>query len=112
METTTILTRGAFVVKVNGRVDSASHHQLDAALKAVAAEGKSKYVVDLSGVEYMSSAGLRDLVSALKTAKRRIPVGDVLIANPSERAAEVLSMAGMNHLFSIYPTVDAAIDDI
>jgi anti-sigma B factor antagonist len=54
----------------------------------------------------MSSAGLRAMVAALKTARRHN--GDLRIANPSSRVTEVLQLAGLTSIFEVFPNqVDA-----
>ena len=88
--------------EVIGRVDSTNASELGAALDRAADEGRTSMVLDLSGVEYMSSAGLREMVRVLKRVKRG--GGDLRIANPSERVKEVLELAGLDTIFEIYPT--------
>jgi len=80
--------------------------QLGETLTGEIERGRTHIVLDLAGVEYMSSAGLREIVSALKRAKRG--TGDVRIAQPSYRVREVLEMAGLDTVLQIYPTqIDA-----
>ncbi len=57
----------------------------------------------------MSSAGLREIVSALKKVKRNSPPGDLRIAQPSDRVREVLEMAGLDTIFHIYDTQGEAV---
>ena len=75
--------------------------------KLVDAE-KTQIVLDLLNVEYMSSAGLRAMVSTLKSVKR--VNGDLRIANPSPRVEEVLRLAGLTSIFSIYRSRDEAVN--
>ena len=93
------------LLEVSGRVDSTTAYQLGEALTKVIDNGKNKIVLDLNKVEYMSSAGLREIVSALKRVQA-LPAsgGDVRIANPSDRVREVLELAGLDEIFKIYPT--------
>lgn len=93
------------LLEVSGRVDSTTAGQLGDALNETIDTGKSRVVLDLSKVEYMSSAGLREMVSALKRVQG-LPGsgGDVRIANPSERVREVLELAGLDEIFKIFPT--------
>lgn len=94
------------LVEVNGRVDSMNAGDLGAALSSAIDAGSKQIVLDLSQVSYMSSAGLRELVSAFKKARR--VNGDLRIAQPSPRVQEVLEMAGLDTIFQIYPTqIDA-----
>lgn len=94
------------LVEVSGRVDSMNADQLGTALSAQIDDGKTNLVLDLAKVEYMSSAGLRELVAALKKVKRA--EGDMRIAQPSIRVREVLEMAGLDTIFLIFDSqVDA-----
>ena len=95
------------VVVVTGRIDSSNAGELDTAFKDMQTNERYKLVTDLSGIEYMSSAGLRALVAALRENKAN--KGDLYIANPSERMAEVLSLAGLNTIFQTFPDQTAAV---
>jgi anti-sigma B factor antagonist len=88
--------------EVIGRVDSSNAAELGSALDKVVDDGKANLVLDLGGVDYMSSAGLREMVRVLKRVKRT--GGDLRIANPSDRVKEVLELAGLDTIFEIYPT--------
>lgn len=88
--------------EVSGRVDSTNASELGLAMDRAADDGRNHIVLDLGGVEYMSSAGLREMVRVLKRVKRS--GGDLRIANPSERVREVLELAGLDTIFEIYPT--------
>ena len=90
------------LLEVLGRVDSTSASQLGEAMDKSINEGQMSIVLDLSGVEYMSSAGLREMVRVLKKVRRGS--GDLRIANPSDRVKEVLELAGLDSIFEIYPT--------
>lgn len=90
------------VMKVKGRVDSATAPDLETALKSLVDTDKTQIVLDLADVEYMSSAGLRAMVSTLKAVKR--VNGDLRLASPSPRVEEVLRLAGLTSIFSIYPS--------
>ncbi|MCI0397760.1 MAG: STAS domain-containing protein [Chloroflexi bacterium] len=95
------------LVKVTGRVDSSNAPELDAGLKKLAENGRHEYVLDLSGVEYISSAGLRAMVAALRECKKHN--GDLRIAAPSQRVAEVLELAGLTSVFEIYDDAVSAV---
>lgn len=95
------------LITVEGRVDSNTSPELENALEERMNQGRYNLVLNLSGVNYMSSAGLRALVSALRTCKKK--GGNVVIALPSERVAEVLSLAGLDSLFQTYDDVTLAV---
>ena len=88
------------IITVAGRVDSTSAPKLDAALGEILGNGRYHLALDLSQVNYMSSAGLRAMVSALRECKKH--GGDVRLSPPSERVAEVLELAGLDSLFTTF----------
>ncbi|NDJ84876.1 MAG: STAS domain-containing protein [Chloroflexi bacterium] len=96
--------RRIMLVEVAGRVDSTTASELGETLNDIIDNGKSRLVLDLAEVEYMSSAGLREIVSALKRVQNVAGTGDLRIAAPSERVREVLELAGLDEIFKIYPT--------
>ncbi|MFN2137468.1 MAG: STAS domain-containing protein [Candidatus Promineifilaceae bacterium] len=108
---TTEQLKRVMLVAANGRIDSSNASELDSALKEAIEAGNSGIIVNLSGVEYMSSAGLRALVSALRECKKRR--GDLVISQPSPRVSEVLELAGLstgpNPLFSVYENDASAV---
>lgn len=95
------------LLEVSGRVDSLSADELREALQTSIDHGYNKLVLELNGVEYMSSAGLREMVSALKTVKKS--GGDIRLANPSEKVKEVLELAGLHTIFQVYVTTVEAV---
>ena len=96
------------LVEVSGRVDSMSANQFGSGLMGQIDDGNVQLVLDLSSVDYMSSAGLREIVSGLKKAKKAS--GDLRLAQPSQRVREVLEMAGLDTIFKIFSTQDEAIN--
>jgi anti-sigma B factor antagonist len=94
-------------VTVTGRVDSATAGDLEAALNALTSEGKSNFVLDLGGVDFLSSSGLRVLVTTLKSVRKS--GGDVRLAQPSQRAQDAINLAGLDVLFKVFPDREAAI---
>ena len=95
------------LLEVSGRVDTISADELHAALSDSIDNGRTQLVVDLQDVEYMSSAGLRELVSALKLVNKQ--QGDLRLANPSGRVMEVLELAGLDSIFKIFSSRNDAI---
>jgi anti-sigma B factor antagonist len=102
MEITVSEMKRVQLFEVVGRVDSTNASELGDVMDKTVDSGNSNLVLDLSGVEYMSSAGLREMVRVLKRVKRG--GGDLRIANPSERVKEVLELAGLDTIFEVYPT--------
>jgi anti-sigma B factor antagonist len=95
------------LVTVSGRVDSSTAGELGRKLNDQLDSGSINLVVDLEKVDYMSSAGLRELVAALKRAKK--DGGDLRLARPSPRVKEVLDLAGLTTIFEIFDDPVAAV---
>lgn len=85
------------LITATGRIDSTTAGEFDAKLKEY-----KKIALNLAGVTYMSSAGLRALVSAKKN-------GEIRIIAPSSRVSEVLDLAGLNSLFEVYAINEDAV---
>lgn len=95
------------LITIKGRVDSSNAPELESAFQTLTGKGHFRLVADLGGVEYISSAGLRLLVSTLKIC-RRYNRGDLRLSSLPPRIAEVFDLAGMTPLFKIFDdTVEA-----
>jgi anti-anti-sigma factor len=73
--------QGVVLLKVQGRVDSDSAPEFDQALTQALA-GNNRIVLNLQGVEFLSSTGLRAIVKAYQAAKKS--GGDVLLSAVSQ----------------------------
>ncbi len=109
MEIATTEYKRCSLVSVSGRVDSNTAPAFEAALKNVIEGGQRNIVLELSGVGFMSSAGLRGMVSSLKACKKG--GGNLVVAAPSDRVSEVLKLAGLSSLFSVYDDITSAVGD-
>lgn len=94
------------LVKVSGRIDSSNAAEFDGVLKEVVSR-KHNVVLEMSGVDYISSAGLRAMVALLRECKRA--KGNVVLANPSPRVTEVLALAGLDSLFEVHDSETSAV---
>jgi anti-sigma B factor antagonist len=89
------------MITIKGRIDSATAPQLTQALEAANNSGKYKLVVDMSELEYMSSAGFRALLAAQRNSKR-YNRGEVVLASVPDRIREALELAGFTELFKTF----------
>jgi anti-sigma B factor antagonist len=99
-------TRDVSVMKVKGRVDSETAPDLDRALSKLQKAGKTKIVLNLQDVDFLSSAGLRAMVKALKGTQSS--GGDVRLASVSKPIEVILRTVGMLQMFKIYGTNEEA----
>ena len=96
------------LVSVSGRVDSNTAPDLESTFRGINNAGRFRIVLDMSNLEYISSAGLRVLVSTLKNC-RRYNRGDLRLASLSDRITGVMEMAGLDVLYKIYPDATEAV---
>ncbi len=101
METSTKEFKHCHMVLVKGRVDSATAPQFSKALDAIMKKDVYKIVVDMSDLEYMSSAGFRALLAAQRACKR-YNRGEVVLASVPNRIHEALELAGFTELFKSF----------
>jgi len=111
MEISTHQYKHGDLVKVTGRIDSATASQLAKTLDGITDAGRYKIVLDLSEVEFMSSAGLRVLISTQKTCKR-YNRGELALALVPKRIYDALDLAGFVPLFRFYDNTLDAIGNI
>jgi anti-sigma B factor antagonist len=96
------------MLTVSGRVDSSTAPQLTEALEGVTNDGHYKIVLDMTDLEYMSSAGFRALLSSQRICKR-YNRGEIVLASVPERVREALELAGFTELFKTYPSAVEAV---
>ena len=83
---------------VTGRLDTTTAPELEMALKQIE-PAKQILHLDLSGIEYVSSAGLRVILLAHKIM---LPTGGkMVLKNPSEFCMQVLEATGMDSILTI-----------
>lgn len=108
MELTTEQFKHCDLVKAAGRIDGQTAPQLAEALNTITEAGRFKVVFDMSGVDFISSAGLRVLIDVQKTCKRW-ERGQLVLAAVPERVYETLDLMGFLPLFNISDDVLQAV---
>jgi anti-anti-sigma factor len=95
------------VVRLKGRLDSSSAQSAEESFAGVLAGGAERLAVDLSEIEYISSAGLRVL---LVVAKKLGQVnGKVVLFGLGPRVQEVFAISGFDRIFAIQEDAAAAV---
>ena len=91
------LSGSALTISLTGRLDTATAPQLESELKRSVA-GVTELCFDFSGLEYISSAGLRVLLSAQKVMNRQ---GSMVIRNVNDVVSEVFEVTGFADILTI-----------
>ena len=84
-------------VALEGRLDTVTAPELEKELKG-SLDGVSELTLDFAGLEYISSAGLRVLLSAQKIMNKQ---GEMKIKNVNETIAEIFEVTGFTDILTI-----------
>ena len=87
---------------LSGMIDSASAPDLERQLLELIEGGTRNLVINLRGVTFISSPGLKAILAAQIRVCRKIPPGEVALAEIPPKLREVLELVGLQHLFRFY----------
>lgn len=97
MTITKNLDHNTLRITLEGRLDTNTAPQLEAELKS-STDGISELIFDFSGLDYISSAGLRVLLAAQKTMNKQ---GKMTILHVNETIMEVFEITGFVDILTI-----------
>jgi len=103
----------ALILAPNGRIDQAHADSFKAALDPHLSEcktGGTPVLLDFSGVDYISSVGLRVLMLAARQVKAQ--GGKVVICSLTPLVNEVFEISRFNLVFAVFADVDAALANL
>jgi len=90
------------LVTVSGRIDSLAAPTLEEMLLELIQAGQKNLVVNLREADYISSAGLKALLSALMKVRKVIPPGNVVISEIRPELKESFDLVGFDRLFTFH----------
>ena len=99
----------AIIAAVCGRVDTLSSQAFEKGLAGALAQQGKLLILDLSGLEYISSAGLRVILSTAKTMKGK--GGEVRLAGTAGSVKKVFQVSGFFSMFKNFETRSDALAD-
>jgi len=94
------------LVYLSGRLDTNTSRDVDAVLKRLVASGSLQIILNLQDLNYISSSGLRVIISTLRTLKQKH--GDLKLACLNQPVKEVFHLTGFDRLFLFYDSEDSA----
>jgi anti-anti-sigma factor len=103
----------ALVLRPSGRLDHCTAPDFRVALAPHlerCVKGGDVVVLDLAGVEHVSSAGLRVLMLASRQVSGQ--GGTLVVAAPQPRVREIFEISRFTLVFEIFPTVAAALSRV
>ena len=100
----------AVLVSTAGRIDLSNADAFKDALSAALAKAKTALILDLSGVDYISSAGLRSLMIVFKAGKAEGKAFGIAALQPL--LMEIFTISRFNLVFPLFDTVQHAVDKL
>lgn len=95
------------IIGLSGRLDVNTSPDVEERLMNILYQGEKQLVIDFSDLTYISSVGLRVLVSLAKYMQKA--KGKLALAALNNHIQEIFTIAGFASIFSIYPTCDEAV---
>jgi anti-sigma B factor antagonist len=87
-------------INIEGYLDSSTFPKLQEYLSEMLAAGHHFYLMDLRGLDYISSAGLGVLMGMLRDVRDHN--GDLKIVNMSEKIERVFNLLGFSRMMKVY----------
>jgi len=94
------------ILSIGGRLDAYSAAEAEKKLDELITAGNVKIVLNLEGLEYISSSGLRVFLAQLKKVRKQ--QGDIKLCCMKPNIREVFDIAGFTQLFNIVENEAAA----
>lgn len=98
---------GIMELSISGRLDAVSAVEADKDFSSVIDAGHERLLVNLTSLDYISSAGLRVLLVVAKRIQQN--GGKLVLCSLSSNVQEVFEISGFSSIFSIFPTNEEAV---
>ena len=102
------LTGTVTVLSLKGELDSSTYKDLQAKADEIINEDTKNILIDMSGLNFIGSAGLRAIHTTSNSTKEK--GGSVKLLKPSEASHRVLKTLGFDEFFEIFQDLDKAIE--
>ncbi len=94
------------VLRIKGRLDALSSSEAEKKICSSIEEGQSKVLLDMAAVTYLSSAGMRMLLSTTKRV--RSMAGRMVLCSTANNVLDVLKISGFDHVLELFETEEEA----
>lgn len=99
--------KDAVLLSVKGRIDERTARQFDKQMAELINNGGSCFIVNLSEVDYINSAGLRSILISSK--KLQLKAGRIFLANLQESVKQVFQISGFDSIIPIFDSMEDAL---
>ena len=94
------------IIEFTGNLDTATSPDVEKEINQLIADGETKFVFNFENTKYMSSSGLRVLLSTAKKLKKS---GELRISNLNSVIEEVFDVSGFSSILNVYKTQEDAL---
>ncbi len=101
------LQNGIHYIQVSGFLDAHTFEEMERLIDNLFESGTFRLVVDLSKLDYISSAGAGVFIGAISRAQENS--GNIILMRPSTNVKEVFDLLGLSQIFSFADTMEAAV---
>ena len=100
------LENGIRLIKLRGKLDIDGANQIEAQLAECCTGENPRIMLDLSGVDFLASIGIRLLTLTAKSVASR--GGKMVLLNPTEDVGQVLDVTGIPAIIPVYSNFESA----
>jgi anti-sigma B factor antagonist len=104
------MENGIIMITITGRLDAATSPSADEIIKKALEEDSNRLLFDLNDLEYLSSGGLRVILSGAKEIKRRN--GKVALCRLNSYVDEIFEVSGFKSMIPIKDTVEDGLAEL
>jgi len=98
------------IIELKGRMDAVTAPLFDKAFAEAATPEALDFIIQLSGLEYISSAGLRSILMVAKQVKARN--GRLILTGLTDEVREVFHLSGFHTILRICDSLDVALAEL
>jgi len=110
MEITTEKGTNCVIIAVKGKVDAVTSPAFEKSLSELIEKGETILLLNLSALDYISSAGLRSILATAKQLKAKN--GKLLFFGLQGPVKEVFKISGFGSIFKIFESAEEALKQI
>ena len=99
--------KNTMIVFIKGRMDAISAPEFEKRMADWIEGGENRFLIDFSGLDYISSAGLRSILATAKNLNTKD--GWICLAELKEVVREVFEISGFSSIIPIYDSMDQAL---
>jgi anti-sigma B factor antagonist len=100
-----------FLIEINGYLDSHTIDKFEKTIEELIEDNLNYLILDTKNLKYISSAGIGALMSFEQQLGKK-GEGRIILLNPSEKVASILSLLGFTKIFRIFDSKESALESI